>query len=263
MELTTRDRAIGLLRTVGLNKLAAKVVYRLEGFKTANVAVLEAIDRSFAHARANAITGDYLEFGVFKGASLLHAQRLADTLGLKPMRFIGFDSFEGLPEETEQRREIFYKGQYSCGEQQVRAWLAENGADWQRLILVPGFYDDTLNAEHKRGLQLTKCAVAMLDCDIYSSTKLALAWIDDLVGPGSIVILDDWDAYGDDTNSWEDGQRRAMTEHETKSKWVFEKLFRYGEGLRGGLAFVCSRARIPQVIPGFFVALAQWTAALA
>jgi len=130
MELTARDRAIGLLRTVGLNKLAAKVVYRLEGFKTANVAVLEAIDRSFAHARAQGISGDYLEFGVFKGASLLHAQKLADALSLGPMRFIGFDSFEGLPDEADQHREVFYKGQYSCGEQQVRAWLSQGGADW-------------------------------------------------------------------------------------------------------------------------------------
>jgi hypothetical protein len=241
MELTARDRAISLLRTVGLNKLAAKVVYRLEGFKTANVAVLEAIDRSFAHARANAISGDYLEFGVFKGASLLHAQKLADALNLRPMRFLGFDSFKGLPDEADQHREIFYQGQYSCGEQQVRSWLSENGADWRRLILVPGFYDETLNEQCKSKLELTKCAVAMLDCDIYSSTKQALEWIDDIIAPGSVVILDDWDAYGDDPQSWEDGQRRAMREHEVSSKWVFEKLFRYGEGLRGGLAFVCAR----------------------
>ena len=248
MELTPRDRAIGLLRTVGLNRLAAKVVYRLEGFKTANVAVLEAIDRSFAHARAKGISGDYLEFGVFKGASLLHAQKLADALSLGPMRFIGFDSFKGLPDEAEQHRVVFYKGQYSCGERQVRSWLSENGADWRRLLLVPGFYDDTLNPQYKRELGLTKCAVAMLDCDIYSSTKLALEWIDDVIGPGSVVILDDWDAYGDDQASWEDGQRRAMTEHEASSRWVFEPLFRYGEGLRGGLAFVCARARMPDVI---------------
>jgi O-methyltransferase len=243
MELTARDRAIGLLRTVGLNKLAAKVIYRLEGFKTANVAVLEAIDRSFAHARANGISGDYLEFGVFKGASLLHAQKLADALGLRPMRFFGFDSFKGLPDEAEQHKEIFYKGQYSCGEQQVRSWLSQNGADWRRMILVPGFYDETLNAQNKNQLGLTKCAVAMLDCDIYSSTKLSLAWIDDIIGPGSVVILDDWDAYGDDAASWEDGQRRAMREHKLESKWVFEELFRYGEGLRGGLAFLCARER--------------------
>jgi O-methyltransferase len=243
MELTARDRAIGLLRAVGLNKLAAKVVYRLEGFKSANVAVLEAIDRSFPHVLANAVAGDYLEFGVFKGASLLHAQRVARALSLGPMRFIGFDSFAGLPDEAEQRKEVFYQGQYSCEEQQVRSWLSQNGADWRDLILVPGFYDDTLNAESKRRLGLMKCAVAMLDCDLYSSTTVALTWIDDLLAPGSVVIFDDWDAYGDDRDSWEDGQRRAMKEHAARSQWVFEELFHYGGGLRGGLAFVCARAQ--------------------
>jgi O-methyltransferase len=225
MELTARDRVVGLLKTIGLNKLAANVVYRLEGFKTANTAVLEAIDRSFEHVRANGTSGDYLEFGVFKGASLLHAQEQATALGLERMRFIGFDSFQGLPPEPSQNKEMFYEGQYYCGEDQVRAWLSQHGADWNRLTLVPGFYEDTLT------------------CDIYSSTKDALTWLDDIIEPGSIVILDDWDAYGDDERSWLDGQRRAMKEHETSSSWVFGELFRYARGLRGGLAFICLRAK--------------------
>jgi hypothetical protein len=243
MNLTTRDRAISLLRTVGLNKVAAKVVYRLEGFKTANVAVLEAIQRSFEHMKATGVQGDYLEFGVFKGASLLYSQQAADALQLPPMRLLGFDSFEGLPDEPEQNREVFYRGQYSCGEAQVRTWLTQNGADWDRIVLVPGFYDRTLVPEKKRELGLTKCAVAMLDCDIYSSTKVALEWIDDIIAPGSVVILDDWDAYGDDQTSWQDGQRRAMKEHSQTSRWTFDKLFAYGDGMRGGQAFVCSAPR--------------------
>jgi hypothetical protein len=239
MELTATDRAIAVLRSLGINRLAAKVLYQLEGFKTVNAAVLEAIDRSFEHVRAAGVAGDYLEFGVFKGASLLHAQERADELSLASMRFIGFDSFRGLPDEPDQHRDMFYEGQYSCDEAQVRAWLTHAGADWRRLILVPGFYGDTLTPQRKRALTIDKCAVAMLDCDIYSSTKLALSWIDDRIGPGSVVILDDWDAYGDDEPSWQDGQRRAMTEHRPRSAWRFEELFRYGKGMRGGLAFVC------------------------
>lgn len=259
MELTARDRVVGLLKSAGLNKLAAKVVYRLEGFKTANTAVLEAIDRSFEHTRARGISGEYLEFGVFKGASLLHAQKQADALGLESMRFIGFDSFQGLPPEPEQRVEMFYEGQYSCAEGQVRTWLSQHGADWDRLILVPGFYEDSLTVKTKAELGLTKCAVAMLDCDIYSSTKFALTWLDDVIEPGSIVILDDWDAYGDDDRSWVEGQRRAMKEHEVNSRWVFGELFRYAKGMRGGLAFVCARAKTAARTVGAAVTvLAAW-----
>jgi hypothetical protein len=72
---------------------------------------------------------------------------------------------------------------------------------------------------------------------------VALTWLDEIVEPGSIVILDDWDAYGDDEQSWLDGQRRAMKEHEATSSWVFRQLFRYAEGMRGGMAFICERAK--------------------
>ena len=146
-------------------------------------------------------------------------------------------------DEPEQRRPIFYGGQYSCEEERVRAWLSENGADWERLQLVPGFYDRTLVPQTKRDLGLSQVAVAMLDCDIYSSTKLALSWLDDLLVPGSVVVLDDFDAYGDDERSWEDGQRRALKEYAATASWELEELFRYGEGLRGGQAFVCTRRR--------------------
>ena len=239
MQLTTRDRAIGILRTVGLNRLAARALFRLQGFTTAKP-LLEAVNRSLEYALANGVSGDYLEFGVFRGASLLNAQKRADELKLGAMRFIGFDSFNGLPDEPDQHKKMFYKGQYSCSEQQVRTWLSQYGADWRRLVLVPGFYAATLTPESKRKLGLTKCAVAMLDCDIYSSTKLALTWIDDLIGPGSVLIFDDWNAYGDDEASWQDGQRRAMLEHKRRSKWAYNELFHYDEGLRGGLAFVCA-----------------------
>lgn len=237
MKRTPRDRLVAALRVLRLNRAAARWVYRLEGFKTANVSVLEAVDRALEHVRAEGIAGDYLEFGVFKGASLLQAQQTADRLGIQAMRFFGFDSCAGLPEEPEQHQPLFYAGQYACAEAQVRRWLTRGGADWTRLGLVPGFYDRTLTPQAKRELGVSACAAAMLDCDIASSTELALAWIDDLLVPGAVVVLDDWDAYGDEPQSWEDGQRRALRAHDPRSRWTFEPFFHYGAGLRGGQAF--------------------------
>jgi hypothetical protein len=243
MQRTIRDRAIALLRAVGLNRVAARIVYRLQGFRSANQEVCEAIERAFREVRAAGVKGDYLEFGVFKGASLLHAQKLADRMDLNGMKFFGFDSFEGLPEEPGQVRQVFYKGQYECAEDSVRRWLSQGGVDWTRMALVPGFYDRSLTPDRKAELGLSRCAVAMLDCDIYSSTRVALSWIDDVLVPGSIVILDDWDAYGDDAQAQRDGQRKAMAEHRRSSQWSFEEWFHYGRGLRGGLAFRVSGPR--------------------
>lgn len=41
--------------------------------------------------------GDYLEFGVFYGTSLLRMQRASADAGLARIRLVGFDSFEGFP----------------------------------------------------------------------------------------------------------------------------------------------------------------------
>jgi hypothetical protein len=235
---TLRDRVVAVLRLLRLNRAAARWVYRLEGFATANVAVLDATGRALEHVRAEGVPGDYLEFGVFKGASLLHAQRTADRLGIRGMRFYGFDSFAGLPEEPGQKRPVFYAGQYACSEPRVRRWLTRAGADWTRLRLVPGFYDRTLTPQAKSELGVAACAAALLDCDVASSTAVALDWIDDLLVPGAVVVLDDFDAYGDGPDSWEDVQRRALREHAPRSRWAFVPLFHYGEGLRGGQAFV-------------------------
>jgi hypothetical protein len=44
---------------------------------------------------------------------------------------------------------------------------------------------------------------------LYSSTVPVLRWLDDLLQPGSILMMDDWRAFGDDS---EKGQQRALTE---------------------------------------------------
>src|SRR5690606_25494453 len=58
-----------------------------------------AIKQLLEHESLNEI-GDYLEFGVSRGTSMAAVFKLTDNLGLKRMRLIGFDSFQGLPMES-------------------------------------------------------------------------------------------------------------------------------------------------------------------
>jgi hypothetical protein len=58
----------------------------------------EAIAVALDRIKAAGVTGDYYEFGLYRGHSLWSAQQAADRLGISGMRFFGFDSFEGLPE---------------------------------------------------------------------------------------------------------------------------------------------------------------------
>ena len=68
------------------------------------------------YAQINQVEGDYLEFGVWKGNTFLHAYQLAQKFGT-PRHFYAFDSFEGDPDTEETTRNgvrLFNKGQYKC-----------------------------------------------------------------------------------------------------------------------------------------------------
>jgi O-methyltransferase len=121
---------------------------------------------------------DYLEFGVFEGASVqfwIAANQNASS------RFVGFDSFEGLPEDWHSDRP---KGAFSTGGK-----LPEI-AD-PRVSFVAGWFQKSLRrflSEYHPQDQL----VIHIDCDLYSSTLYCLTTLDPLISPGTIVVLDDF-----------------------------------------------------------------------
>ena len=128
------------------------------------------------------------------------------------MRFFGFDSFEGLPtiqgiDKTE--KEFFYEGQYSYSKDKVVRSLKEMGVDWNRTFLIDGFFSESLNQKTKDNYKMNKIAVALVDCDLYSSTVEVLDFIRDMVTDQTILIFDDWNAFNKNN---EKGQRRAFSQ---------------------------------------------------
>jgi len=229
---TLRKATVGILRRLGLNRRLADIYYRhMHGFASAGDALPDVVRACLEALRENGLAeqGDYCEFGVFKGHTLLSAQTAADSLAIKRMRFFGFDSFEGLPEPTGIDRtpeEHFYKGQYRCSLEDVRKQLDRRGADWNRMNLIKGFFDETLNERTRRQLGLESVVLALVDCDLYSSTVAVLDFLRPLLLDGSIVVMDDWNAF----DSADDrGQRRALTEFVTANpNWTTEPSFGYG-----------------------------------
>ena len=230
-----KSAILSLLRALGLNRIAGKIYYRtVHGFAPAGSDLPNAVERSFETAKANGVLGqnDYCEFGVYKGYTFLHAQKVADKLGVSDMRFIGFDSFEGLPEPEGQdivtdSHQPFYKGQYAASLEYVRSQLDRRGVDWSRSFLIPGYFDQSFASETVKELNIERIAIALVDCDLYSSTVDVLEFLESRLMDGAIVIMDDWKSYGE---SAERGQPLALKEFLAKStKWRCEHLFDYGD----------------------------------
>ena len=125
--------------------------------------------------------------------------------------FYGFDSFRGLPdvEGIDQVSNQFFKGQFACSIDEVERNLSDHGVDWSRTTLIDGFFSDTLTEESKRYYPFRTVNVAFIDCDLYSSTREVLDWLRDLLSDGTILLFDDWFAFGP---NGELGQPRAFRE---------------------------------------------------
>ena len=231
--ISGRRLVVRTLQKLGLNRPMHRFYYQhLHGFDTANRSVLAAQGRCFDLALELGLggSGDYYEFGLFKGYSFLNAQRQAERLHLENMRFFGFDSFKGLPRVSgidQTTHNEFYEGQYACSKDAVVSNLTAAGADWNRIHLVEGFYDESLTDETRRDLNMGRVAIALIDCDLYSSTREVLEFLESLLVSDSILMFDDWNCF---EGSPDRGQRKALAEFTAENPDLSTReLFAYGD----------------------------------
>jgi hypothetical protein len=203
------------------------------------------LDNAIGISMINQVPGDYLEFGVFRGDRLTQAYETAVFLAkqvqsanakqdpylnkisaanLDTMRFIGFDSFEGLPKASEidiqkGQEQWIGEGSFSAGLELVKSLLPKKGLADGRIRLVKGWFNETLTAETKRTLELQSAAIVYVDCDYYESAVPALEFVTDLLVDGSILIFDDWFLFRGRSDR---GEQRAFAEwqerHRIKAK---------------------------------------------
>jgi Tfp pilus assembly protein PilF len=161
-----------------LSHRTAETRYFTDGFRL--------LDHAVSAAR---IEGLMIELGVRRGASLRFlGKRCPGDM------FHGFDSFEGLPEAWRGEPEGAYSTQ---GE------LPEVPAN---VALYPGWFTDTLPpfaAAHPGPIRFMN-----VDCDIYSSTRDALAVLGPRLVPGSVVVFDEYLS----NPGWEEDEHKAFTE---------------------------------------------------
>jgi O-methyltransferase len=192
-------------------------------------------EKAFRKVRELEVRGDYLEFGVYQGGSFILAARLAAKCGLSGMRFVAFDSFQGLPEGEGKR---FAAGEFACSEEYFTRIVARAGVPMDKVVKVKGWYNESLTEAVKEKYKLERAAVVHIDCDLYSSTKDVLRFIEEMVQVGTVIIFDDWCAFRKEDRPEEFGEPKAFKE------WPLGKSFEEFAEFRASKAFIMTARRV-------------------
>ncbi|MBA8904168.1 TylF/MycF/NovP-related O-methyltransferase [Phyllobacterium sp. P30BS-XVII] len=174
----------------------------------------DAIDKIADYFRGAFVKGDYLEFGVYQGETFAYACNVMAPM-YPDMRFIALDSFEGLPQpktgidEDNGYSGGFYKGQFYCDETEFIANLVARSVDMDRVMVVKGWYDETLRMDNPKTHSIESVAFAWVDCDLYESTVPVLQYLTNRLTVGSVILFDDWRCF---RNLSGFGQQRACRE---------------------------------------------------
>ena len=140
------------------------------------------------------------------------------------MNFVGFDSFEGLPQGWAAGP--WFKGQYS-----------QAGAvpviDDKRVKFFKGWFNQTLPTYSVPDHEVL---VVNLDADIYSSTIYVLQWLRPLLKSGSFIYFDEFNHVEDEL--------RAFEEYVAETGLKFKPVAT--DGILSHLAFECDGvAKLP------------------
>lgn len=149
--------------------------------------------------------GAIIEFGIYKGGTINYIAKKN-----KNKIIYGFDSFEGLPEDW---RYGFSKGKFKLNKKipklerniKIYAECFENS--------IPKFIEDKKNTP---GL----ISFIHVDCDLYSSTKLIFSLLTNQIGPGTVIVFDEYFNYP----GWERGEFLAFKEFILSKKLNYKYL---------------------------------------
>lgn len=180
----------------------------------------------------NGITGDYAEFGSYGGVTMRLAHQHLPINGL-PRHLWAFDSFEGLPPQTDERDQhpAWVEHTMAMDVETFRTTLRRAGVPDEAYTTVAGYYDESL-PKIGDGAP-TDIALAYVDCDLYSSTVTVLEFLRPRMKHGMIVAFDDYHCWSPTAIS---GERAALLEFEKANpQWHFHRYRDYGWD---GTAFV-------------------------
>lgn len=209
---------------------------------------LGALHRAWGYVHATQLVGDYYEFGVYRGASLInsrfsqlhfrrHLERSRDLPFLRQgtvihflehnPSFYGFDTFAGMPDNTEGEDSLA-PGSFLADRDAVTRRCHHFGLRPPVLQLFPGLFSQT---GHNIGPH--PAAIVHIDCDLYASAADALRIIAPRLTQGTVLLFDDYNLFRADNRH---GERRALAEFLSTQDIAVEPWFAYGPASQ---AFLC------------------------
>lgn len=132
----------------------------------------------------------YLEFGVHTGKSL---KAWLATNTHPESRFVGFDTFTGLPEDW---NESFQRGAFAMGGKPPPI-------DDPRVEFHVGLFQETLRPFLK-DFRPKGRLVVHLDADLYSATLYVLTQLDAHLPAGTVLVFDEFQSYLHEFRAWHD-----------------------------------------------------------
>ena len=175
-----------------------------------NLERIKAYRKIFFLVNFERVEGDYLEFGVYEGSSLITAYKVHQSSskqdGLvnlkKPIdrKFIGFDSFEGgfkyydKNDSHENCVEGHLKSSFLKPQKRLKKISKES------FFLINGFVEETLPSITRNNYtigdyKLTKIAVVLIDMDLKNPAIEALNFCKEKLQVGSIIVIDNYFNY--------------------------------------------------------------------
>lgn len=183
----------------------------------------DALKRALFYTEIEGVKGDYLEFGVYEGTSLLGAVSYWKKLRSPyKRRFYGFDSFRGMRPAKGDEHPFYTTFDFSTDYRIIR----KRFASFPEVSLVPGFFSETLRPSAK-AYGIKRAGIVMVDCDLYSAAKEVFSFVAPVTQQGTIFVLDDYYNYRGDPKK---GVRAAFEEFLKKEHVSVEQMSTYGIG---------------------------------
>lgn len=182
-------------------------IYKVLPYTMVGISGLEATYKLTKYINEKSIEGDVLELGVAKGGcAALIASIIFDSNNTNNIerKLWLFDSFEGLPDPTEEDYINNRTGKHirplsrgaCCGTlEEVKHLLFDIfNFPKDRVIFVKGWFENTIPVEREK---IVNIALLRIDGDWYSSTKCCMEGLYSKVKKGGAIIVDDYEScYG-------------------------------------------------------------------